>query len=254
MDEKKTKIKMATRWVAGLSGALLIGALGSGLWEVAMKPTLMWIGTRLIEAAAFLWGGTLDSIYADVGAGNSERLVVLPFILSSVALLTLPVAGAILVNGKVKDLQERWKRIKNRPSSNAVEELPPIEKLLADADARLRSLNISTKWFLLPGSLAVSLGVATITAEVLYVREASNWIERSIQIVAPAIAPVEHLQLLADYKAINSTKDYFVLDKKLRKIASTNGRVLPTFEGIGNADRVKTDVLNPQSNFPSAPR
>jgi hypothetical protein len=54
-------------------GALVLGALGSGLWELLFKPLLAWITTLFLNIATLGINSLRDDLYAEIAKGIYDR-------------------------------------------------------------------------------------------------------------------------------------------------------------------------------------
>lgn len=61
------------RWILAILGTIVLGALGSGLWEVLVKPGLAWAGGAVLTISTLGLDSLRDQIYADVAIGSYER-------------------------------------------------------------------------------------------------------------------------------------------------------------------------------------
>ena len=70
-DKTKTQ-RFNLKWSWGIIGGIFLGALGSGLWEKILSPTLLW----LFEKASYLLNSIssnyMDSIYNEASNGFHE--------------------------------------------------------------------------------------------------------------------------------------------------------------------------------------
>jgi hypothetical protein len=64
LSEYLTKKKLL--W---LTGTLFIGALGSGLWEAVIKPSMLWFGTLMLDLATLGLVSLSDGMYMDMATG-----------------------------------------------------------------------------------------------------------------------------------------------------------------------------------------
>lgn len=56
----------------GLTATILLGALGSGLWELALKPLGRWLGKSLLTVATLGSNSVRDDIYREAAKGIHE--------------------------------------------------------------------------------------------------------------------------------------------------------------------------------------
>src|SRR5260370_6846781 len=51
-------------------GALILGALGSGLWELLFKPLLFWVSTLFLSIATLGINSLRDDLYVEIAKGH----------------------------------------------------------------------------------------------------------------------------------------------------------------------------------------
>jgi hypothetical protein len=61
------------RWFLAIPGALLVGALGSGLWEIGIKPAGTWIGRATLDVVTLGSSQLKDAVYLEAAKGNHEK-------------------------------------------------------------------------------------------------------------------------------------------------------------------------------------
>jgi 4-hydroxybenzoate polyprenyltransferase len=69
-------IKSLSKKLLWLLGMILIGALGSGLWEGFLKQSLMWVGTFILDIATLGLNSLRDGMYLDAAKGTYERTAI----------------------------------------------------------------------------------------------------------------------------------------------------------------------------------
>jgi hypothetical protein len=60
------------RWGLGLVGTIVVGALGSGVWDLALKPSAQWMGQLVLTAVTLGSGAMKDQIYREAAKGFHE--------------------------------------------------------------------------------------------------------------------------------------------------------------------------------------
>ncbi len=69
LDIKSKKLKYAL----GLLGAIIIGAIGSGIWEVVFQPVFSFLSNNIISLFSLLFKSLEKSIYEDIAKGYTEE-------------------------------------------------------------------------------------------------------------------------------------------------------------------------------------
>lgn len=56
-------------WIIGIIVTILLGAVGSGFWEIMLKPVLRYISFKSMSLTTFVFKRWRDSIYKSIGSG-----------------------------------------------------------------------------------------------------------------------------------------------------------------------------------------
>ena len=183
-----------------LAGTLLVGALGSGLWEAILKPGFVWVTTGMLDVATLGLASLRDGMYEEVARGVYERAALYMLLISiggSIGLFGGGMVGAIRVRRKL-----------------AQESSPPATRRMI---VMLVALPIALT-FLLVQVFRLS-----------YVVRASSYIEQLQRIAAPAM-PAEKRLLYRSRIAQVVTRDEFVLIvDELTATAKEAGFKVPSF-------------------------
>lgn len=54
--------------------AVILGAFGSGIWDIAVKPICIWLFDIILNALTFFTVVLSDSIYGDIAQGRTDRI------------------------------------------------------------------------------------------------------------------------------------------------------------------------------------
>jgi hypothetical protein len=83
------------KWIAGILGTLVLGALGSGLWNVLFAP----LGSLIVKAALSLVtlgiSSARDQVYATAARGYAERPSVMLLLFFGTAVLVVPLGAFV---------------------------------------------------------------------------------------------------------------------------------------------------------------
>ena len=222
--------------------ALVVGVVGSALWEMLLRPPTIWLGNALLEVVAAVWSGYLDTLYASVGQAQADSLVTLPFMLSVLLIGGGPVAAAVSLHRRFLGLKERLKKVRERALLAAqggakiaplVEPEKDLDQMIQETDADMRELERSIVRGLYPSVGAFVIAVAIVATHTFYVRSVVNWTGRSIEIVAPYVSQADLLKLRSEFRSVETAAQFFQLDARLRQIAVASGRTLPEFQPVG---------------------
>jgi hypothetical protein len=75
MDNKLEDL-LKNSWLArvlAIVGALILGALGNGVWESLLKPIILWFRDIVLTISTLGLQSLRDGMYYDIGKENYER-------------------------------------------------------------------------------------------------------------------------------------------------------------------------------------
>jgi hypothetical protein len=84
MEEKTILKKTKT-----LFGVIIIGAIGSGLWDLLLKSLIFDLSNLFIKTATLIYSGYVDYLYDSVGA-NGEGILFIPALIIILTIINLP--------------------------------------------------------------------------------------------------------------------------------------------------------------------
>src|SRR5712691_9111175 len=99
------------RVAAAIMGTLLLGALGSGLWELVLRDVLAWAGNITLSLISAVWGGYVDALHRDIGKLYQDSLTWLLFALAVIFLIGAPWLLLAKVFQRTEKLRERIKKL-----------------------------------------------------------------------------------------------------------------------------------------------
>lgn len=196
-------------------GALFLGALGSGLWEL-IKPLFVWASTTSLDVVTLGLDSLRDGLYADAASMESDRVSY-----SVLAVITGIFSGIIFGS-----LMFLW--VKRRDKD---------KNLLQEQDPEARRASIQVKMSQLQRSRSVALAIlaVSLSAQVfmaqrtIYISRAAAHFNRLCAIAEP-YTPQENLTLIKSGFAQMSTRaEYINLTNKLSAIIRANKAKEPDF-------------------------
>ena len=204
-------------------GTVLLGAIGSGLWDRALGPFLDWLSTRSVSLMSSMFYGYLDSVYADVSRNPADYLTMFPFMFFVMLIIFAPWIGiAILFRGYGK-IQRELENIGNRSDQELT-----VEDLTKEVQANRRSTLVR----LIPLAILSTVLYSETLFSTLYTRKAALFVERSIEVVAPYVDERARLELRAQFRSVETASDFYELESRLRAIAREHSAKLPEFYSI----------------------
>lgn len=191
-------------------GTVTLGALGSGLWEALLKPSLYWLGTLMLDLATLGLSALRDGMYAEAAKGYYERasLMLLAMALGTVTGFAGAIAGFFTA---------------------------PIffgRRLLANEEPSPRQLRLfrKSKGILVALFLALLLIVIVQVVRVGYVIRAANYVEQLQRIASPYLTLSEQLRYSSRFAQVTTRREYVVLVEELISIAKKNAAKVPEFD------------------------
>nr|MBC7612936.1 hypothetical protein [Pseudopedobacter sp.] len=161
-------------------GVILLGAIGSGFWELFLRDFLFYLGNIFIKTATFFYSGYVDHLYSEVGNGYSEILI-FPCLL----IFLLGYAGTLFLF---------FKLTKNENKS----ESDYIKKIIL-------KLSIEKAKFLLVSILFImNIFYADLILNSVSNYQACTGIERRLDIIRPYITEDKYNYLVSEYRLIDN--------------------------------------------------
>ena len=190
MGEKVTPVR-------AVLAALLIGALGSGIWSWAIEPGLSWFVRAVLSILTLGMDSLVDAVYVRVSRGLAETIDILIY-----ASLLAVMVGAFAA------ITMRYVRLRRNAPQLAA---------------------LGPNW---PTLVASWLILSPLIGSVFfysYVNNARLHFQQSLAIVAPYLDEDEEELVISEFAQINSRNAYMEVMRKLRNTADANGLSLPPF-------------------------
>lgn len=207
------KNKTISNKIFSLFGLLLIGAIGSGLWDLFLKDLIYYLGGLFVQFLSFIHDGYIDSLYKNVGK-DLPSLQVLPAIALIVIIIFIPIFIYIRIL--------RFFRIKE-PIKNFDTKDSYLRKIINKyLNTRKK---IITFMFIMyfPMSLIYTDLLITETSNL----KAINYVNRCSEIIRPKITNTQYIQFKSEFRQIDNRDKLNSLIKKLFKVANDNTLKLP---------------------------
>jgi hypothetical protein len=185
-------------------GVIILGALGSGFWEVLLRYCFISVGHGVLTIITLGISSVRDSFYVEIAKGRTDRVALF---LVSFAFLFLGIwTGGLIVfiaGG-------------------------PRKALLADGVGLARWV-LALRW-------AVGLLVLCTCSiywfrlvSIVYVTTAVDHFEQTYAICLPLLSPQERDQVRSEFARIRTKADYVAVLGKLDRKASQNNIEMPKF-------------------------
>ncbi|WP_284336584.1 hypothetical protein [Comamonas sp. NoAH] len=179
--------------------SLILGALGSGLWELAIRPIFAFLGTAALDVVTLGLESARNSLYEEVAHGQYER-----------ATLSLISAGVGLMAGATTTVLFRRNllHVVRGPAGEQRRQRPFVVTLL---------LVFTTTMMLL------------LVYRVAYVNRAANYFERLSHIVAPLQTDLQRVQVRSQFAQVTTREEFVKVIDGMRSLARANNLKVPDF-------------------------
>lgn len=175
---------------------LILGALGSGLWEIAVKPIFSLLMTLALNVVTLGLESLRNDMYADVARGFHEA--------PSLMLLGITITGS--VGFLAGYLFGGWYFPKTKGGNGS-------------------GLLFSLKLIILFGVILIFFILFRST----YINRAITHYEQMTAIVAPYITEHEKIDIKSKFAQIKTKDDYVRIINRLTQVAQENKLYVPTF-------------------------
>ncbi len=204
-------------------GAILLGAVGSGLWDIALSPIVDWVGDAILTAGSWTFEGFADSLYRQVSRDPLGKFARFPYFIIVPLFIVMPWVFLFLALRAISRISAA---LEDSPDDG--KESDP-KKLLEELPAERRNL----LRLIIPFTALVTLLWASSFYRDHHAFKAAMFVDRSIAILAPKIDNVEVLRLRASFRSIETAEDFYDLEDQLRRRAGKLKDVnLPEFKSI----------------------
>jgi hypothetical protein len=215
--------------ILAVIGALILGALGSGLWELLFKPLLFWVSTLFLNIATLGINSLRDGLYVEIARGHdpsgllSFTLNIVVFASFFVVLAFLTPVTAWLTYSEIL----RRKNLVRSESSRGQVSFFTLPNLLLPSQ-RIRFLRWSAIGIGAAAALEVGL-LAIILAREAFIANGVIYLHQSQRAIAPYLADDERRGLRSRAAQMKSRVDFDKLNGEILKVALANKVQLPEF-------------------------
>jgi len=199
-----------------LLGLLIIGAIGSGLWDVLFKKIFFKIGELFINMVSYFNRSYVDHIYKSVGKGSN-----LEFYPSLVVILMGIFFPLVVIL--------RMSRYFRREQSNNPANAPFSGKL----DNYLFKTKRRAFVFMLVLTIPLSFIYTDILIKEFSTVKAYKYIDRSLEIVRPNMADSSFFALRSKFRQIDNKQKLQETLDLIKSIANSHNIDLPSYNLYG---------------------
>jgi hypothetical protein len=199
--------------VLGTFVTIFLGAVESGLWEIALKPGGYWFCHAVLTAATFGSKYLKDQVYLEAAKGNHE--VIAENSTHAIGLILFCLAGAIIGYAIAK--------LKS-PNLNS-DETTKLSSLRHKIKIELFH-NLSVILCIIYILVIYSVGELKVSAA----NQAYTYFRQSTDICRPYISEHQTQQFESRFAALRSRDEYVEITNELKQIAASNHLNLPEFK------------------------
>lgn len=211
---------LAEHWVLSIVVTILLGAVGSGLWEAALKPLTRKIGGVIFMVITFGAKRARDGVYRQAAMGHHE----LPSLYILLIVLCIGIASLVATQLRLY----------------VVVYAPEVaEQLLSNCeedrlDKQAECVREAVKKNVMP-TLQIASLVAIFAAVVIFYRFVTinrtnlvtTYYEQCLKAVRPLLSESEALIIEQQYALMTTKEDYLAILDKLEVTAAANKMTLP---------------------------
>jgi hypothetical protein len=225
----------ALKWILGVLGALVVGALGSGLWQNVFGPALHFVTRWGLDLASLGFASYKNSVYQQIAADNQSEVST-----SVLGLVTIILIIATTWHAKyqfIKNSSER-SRIQGTlgslsPGTGSPTTSPEeAHELRGRLERQLRNLRNARRSDTVVSVLLVIclVGALIVWNKFSYVNSADAHYHHVLRIALPYLAAGEQAQIDSDFAQIRTRKDYVKVLSKLESQCKAHGLTVPEFD------------------------
>jgi hypothetical protein len=237
--------------ITGIVSLIILGAIGTALWEVVLKPSSSWLLRKFLSVTTFGLDRAKNNIYKKIAPGQEEsfsKFIAFYFaILFSITLIIVMITfkskvieGFKVQHDKLISMEKEIEKFIN----------PEKEPSISDKSAKLKQdvLQLRTDINELKGEvikieryanifyiisiIGVIYLIIMVWSEFLmlvYINNAIRYFNQLVRICAPFMDKAERLNILSEFSRITSPRGYMELIERLKKIATEHEFNVPGF-------------------------
>lgn len=204
------------RKIKTLLGVIIIGAIGSGLWDVFLKGLVFRLGNFFVTVVSYFNKNYVDHLYSDVR--NGSHLELLPAIAIIVFFIFLPFMMLIMARA-IFQRHRMSKEIPNQEIQKTKENFIRIKK--------------PVKMIIFLSLITLSFFYIDILIKDTATFKACATVERNLEIIRPYTPDSTYYILRSKFRQINSKQKMVEILDLINKIAKNNNIILPPYHLFG---------------------
>ena len=219
LDIKSKKLKYAL----GLLGAIIIGAIGSGIWEVVFQPVFSFLSNNIISLFSLLFKSLEKSIYEDIAKGYTEEpsymaatLILYIFFMMLGYFTSHLIPEKKKKNDELDEIEKELKKLKL--GENVLAKLDEIEKKLDLQRDKLRERGR----IILSILILLLVFLFSLLFILKYKLDKISSFEQTIKAVKPFISQNEYDLFNSSFARIKNSTEYNKILDSLNSLALKN--------------------------------
>jgi hypothetical protein len=195
-----------------LAAAILIGAIGSGVWETLLKPLLQNTAETIVVLFSWVSSTFKDSVYREAAVGFHEKYSL------TLVIFIYGVTSGVLFIKLNENLLRSWLR-KNLKASKEMDDITTKSMMINFFIVAILTLSI------------LSMGIF-ITARESYINRITTWSLTSIERLNTSVSASEYAELKTQFYRVNDANDFYAFHLNLKQAADQKGVKLRAFEPL----------------------
>ena len=209
------------KWVGGAVVAVILGAVGSGVWQGLMGPGLSWLVRLGLNIGTLGVDKFKDGVYQEMATGNVQA--------ASVVGLHAVMLGVSFLVGFLSGVQSfvlARRRVKargavKRAAGEGISNLAPLE---------LDKAPSAMLWASLPFLLGLVVFLLIGAVRVEYIADTQAHFGQCERLLAPAVSGDTRVMWEAQFAGMRRRADFIGLEGRLEAAAREHGITLPKYE------------------------
>lgn len=189
----------------GIVATITLGAIGSGLWERMLGPSLDWLTHATVGMYASAVGSYSDSIYEKAANGFHEEN---SLALYGLVISLLPLSYYFLLRRH------------------------PTEKRDNSEPIGIFMRSRRGYWVILCLTIAVTLGTAFTSLRLRHINETITFSLASFEIIRPYIGESKYIELRSRYFSMRTTAEFHSIYSEIVNVAKEHSQRLPDYSPL----------------------
>jgi hypothetical protein len=223
--------KQVVKWALAALGTILLGALGSGLWQSLLGPTIHASTRWVLDLASLGLKSYKDGVYLQIAADNQSRAAVESLYLVTLGYVLVLVMVVVFIFGKLSELRGRTEHLLRGLSDTPEPDRTPND-MRQELETMLKSLR-RLRLFLYVSSVfwcVMAVNHIVVEERLSYISSADTHYHQVLRLALPYLDEREQVQVESDFAQIGSREDYVRLLSRLEGHCKANGRTIPKFD------------------------